>query len=583
MSSSHNPGIKITYPPSNCTIKGTYKIRCKLDNWKCSKGGNHYRLYIDNKDHGPVYDHNDVRCQSFEHGGKHTIKVKLCHEDGSYEGSEHSITVSSPYKEPVDETSQESQDTYEESEEDYCDSDYEDHSDYGEDDYEDDYEPKSTCHDDSHGYKVCKPCTSYKPCPENCKSCDVPKIEQRLITDINADQEVSDITSEGYGEGVLRVSADHTAIHYCYDVRNLSGPIISANIYGPADVDEDGPIIKTLEFKECPKYSGKFHAEGVWRSDDQDEPLTEKYVHDALSHRTYVNINTYKYTTGEIRGQHHPFDFCAVGETGPCGPRGPCGPPGKHGCHGKDGCPGPRGPRGPKGPGGCQGPKGCRGPPGFGKDGCPGPRGPKGPPGCHGPCGPRGPKGPQGCNGPRGPKGPQGCQGPRGSKGPQGCPGPKGQQGCQGPQGQPGKDGCRGPKGQQGCQGPKGCRGPSGGPTGAMGPRGERGISNRGKICFYCKDACLTPSARTAVIQGDCDPVYVTLPCVKCEHAHCSPGAKHCCVGHILTVINGGKSQVVVKPAEHHEIFRIAGKFTLECGESVSFHFGKGVWYPINC
>ena len=638
----HKPSIKITYPPSNCKISSKYKVKCEIHNWPCAKGGKHYRVYIDGKDNGPVYHYGPVVCPPFEHSGKHQICVKLCNSDGSHHGCQHSIYVEgyssnneySSHQSSYGEKHSESEDSESScSDHDSSEHSESDSSEHSERDCDSDCKRRkrhsgNDCDDCSdHSDSDCDSCSDHsgsdhdghsstksskhrrrrrKRCPEKCKTCDVTKVETKLIADLNSGQQVPTNDRAGTGEGCLRVSADNKVIWFCYDVRGLSGPITKAHIHGPASPGQNARVLRTLEFKECPLRSGNWHAEGVWRRTD-GERLTPLNVHHVLSHRTYVNIHTSLFEGGEIRGQHHPVEFCAKGDVGPCGPKGDCGEHGRHGKKGPPGCRGPRGPKGCPGKDGCCGPKGPRGAPGCkGRDGCDGergPRGPKGPKGCPGKdghcgkngkdgcCGKKGERGcpgKDGCDGKKGPKGCPGKDGCDGKKGPKGCPGKDGhgKKGPCGPKGCPGERGCPGKKGPKGCdgeRGPKGDRGPSGGPTGRRGPRGERGVSNKGKICFFCNNACIAKSVRTAVIKGDCDPICVTLPTVKCEDSHCSHGAHDCCVGHILTVINAGKSPVVIKPADCHRIFRTKGNFPLNVGESATFHFGKKVWYQVNC
>ncbi|MEP6603270.1 MAG: DUF1800 family protein [Spartobacteria bacterium] len=104
--------------------------------------------------------------------------------------------------------------------------------------------------------------------------------------------------SNGSGTATLRLSADETFAIYSATYSNLSAPETGAHIHGPADPGQSGGIIFDID-TATPQADGTY----LWIFQPVGANSIADIVTAIKTGRTYVNIHTSSYPSGEIRGQ----------------------------------------------------------------------------------------------------------------------------------------------------------------------------------------------------------------------------------------------------------------------------------------
>lgn len=89
-----------------------------------------------------------------------------------------------------------------------------------------------------------------------------------------------------YTANILRISGSY---------KNMSGPVTSVTLNGPAFSDKEGPVIFRLKPKE-----GNTPGSGTFSG---EKDLNDNQIHMYIGKQTYINIKTTKYQKGELRGQ----------------------------------------------------------------------------------------------------------------------------------------------------------------------------------------------------------------------------------------------------------------------------------------
>ena len=104
-------------------------------------------------------------------------------------------------------------------------------------------------------------------------------------------------TATGTGSFTLKSSSSGTVteLEYHITVAGLSGSIAAAHFHNAA-TGTNGGIVRDISF------NGNT-AEGSWKSDDTNQPLTSALLAELLAGRLYVNVHTGANPGGEIRGQ----------------------------------------------------------------------------------------------------------------------------------------------------------------------------------------------------------------------------------------------------------------------------------------
>ena len=107
-------------------------------------------------------------------------------------------------------------------------------------------------------------------------------------------------TSQGSGSASLRLSADGTYATLSFEFSNLSGPISGMHIHGPADPGQSGGVLFDID-ATTPQPDGTY----IWVFAPTGTNSVADIVNAIQSGRTYINIHTGMYPTGEISGFFH--------------------------------------------------------------------------------------------------------------------------------------------------------------------------------------------------------------------------------------------------------------------------------------
>ncbi len=105
--------------------------------------------------------------------------------------------------------------------------------------------------------------------------------------------------SPGSGSSVLRLSADEKSATVTFNYANLTTPMTSAHIHGPADPGQTGNILFDLD--DAPK-----QADGslIWTFVQVGTVTPAQIVQALKAGRLYLNIHSARYPSGEIRGHY---------------------------------------------------------------------------------------------------------------------------------------------------------------------------------------------------------------------------------------------------------------------------------------
>jgi len=104
--------------------------------------------------------------------------------------------------------------------------------------------------------------------------------------------------SNGNGSGTLRLSSDETFAILSVSYGNLSSPVTGAHVHGPADPGQSGGILFDID-SATPQADGTY----LWTFVPVGVNSVADIVNAIKSGRTYVNIHSSNYPSGEIRGQ----------------------------------------------------------------------------------------------------------------------------------------------------------------------------------------------------------------------------------------------------------------------------------------
>jgi uncharacterized protein (DUF1800 family) len=115
--------------------------------------------------------------------------------------------------------------------------------------------------------------------------------------------------SQGSGTATLRLSADETYAIFSFDYSNLTGPITGMHIHGPADPGQTGGILFDVD-SATPQPDGTY----IWVFAQTGSNTIADIVAAIKAGRTYFNIHTAAFPTGEISGFFH---LSTGGQTAP--------------------------------------------------------------------------------------------------------------------------------------------------------------------------------------------------------------------------------------------------------------------------
>ncbi|QDH17627.1 CHRD domain-containing protein [Swingsia samuiensis] len=96
------------------------------------------------------------------------------------------------------------------------------------------------------------------------------------------------------GSVFATLDTDQNTLMYNIKAEGLSGPITTAHLHGPAEANIDGKVISPLPGPFRRHMDGTVHL----------TPDQQKIV---ISGKSYINLHTSRYTTGEARAQLTPI------------------------------------------------------------------------------------------------------------------------------------------------------------------------------------------------------------------------------------------------------------------------------------
>jgi hypothetical protein len=108
------------------------------------------------------------------------------------------------------------------------------------------------------------------------------------LVELIGDQETGEVNTTGSGKATVEVNTASKRLSYVVTMGNLTGVEYMAHIHGPAALGFDAPVLTPLP--------NGFDKQGEWQYSDELEA-------DILAGLTYINIHTYTYPDGELRGQ----------------------------------------------------------------------------------------------------------------------------------------------------------------------------------------------------------------------------------------------------------------------------------------
>ena len=126
--------------------------------------------------------------------------------------------------------------------------------------------------------------------------------------------------STGSGSASLLLAADGASAVLRFSFSNLTTPVTGAHIHGPADPGASGAILFDID-AATPRADGSY----LWTFVPVGATSVAQIVDAIRSGRTYINIHTSRYPSGEIRGQ---FGLAGGGTTFTPPPAPPTLPPG---------------------------------------------------------------------------------------------------------------------------------------------------------------------------------------------------------------------------------------------------------------
>ena len=117
-----------------------------------------------------------------------------------------------------------------------------------------------------------------------------------FAANLNGEQEVPPVTTEGRGHGFIFLNPDETEIHVFVGYFHLSSAVTAVTINGPAMPGANGPVIFTLNTPASPPIS---------TVPFQTFTVTAEQVAQLRANLWYFKVATEMHADGEIRGQIH--------------------------------------------------------------------------------------------------------------------------------------------------------------------------------------------------------------------------------------------------------------------------------------
>ncbi len=105
--------------------------------------------------------------------------------------------------------------------------------------------------------------------------------------------------SSGSGVSTLRLATDERSAVIKFNFSNLTTPVVAAHIHGPADPGTNGPILYDFD-SATPRADGSF----LWTFAQIGNTTVADIVNAVKNGRTYINIHSSRYPTGEIRSHY---------------------------------------------------------------------------------------------------------------------------------------------------------------------------------------------------------------------------------------------------------------------------------------
>ena len=109
----------------------------------------------------------------------------------------------------------------------------------------------------------------------------------------------SGVSSLGSGSSVLRLSADEKSATVTFTYSNLTTPVTSTHIHGPADPGQSGGVLFDLDGTPV-QADGSF----LWTFTQVGTVTPAQIVQALKTGRIYINVHSSRYPSGEIRGHY---------------------------------------------------------------------------------------------------------------------------------------------------------------------------------------------------------------------------------------------------------------------------------------
>lgn len=112
------------------------------------------------------------------------------------------------------------------------------------------------------------------------------------------------VQSLGSGNSTLLLSADETSATVRFNYSNLSSPVSSKHIHGPADPGQSGGVLLDLDPPFPPNVTLNADGSYTWVFVQVGNTTVAQIVDAIKTGRTYINIHSSNYPDGEIRGHY---------------------------------------------------------------------------------------------------------------------------------------------------------------------------------------------------------------------------------------------------------------------------------------
>src|SRR5688500_14993275 len=135
------------------------------------------------------------------------------------------------------------------------------------------------------------------------------------------------VQSLGSGQSTLLLAGDELSAVVRFNYSNLSSPETSKHVHGPAGPGQDGGVLLDLDPPFPPNVTANADGSYTWTFVPAGNVTVAQIVDAIKTGRTYINIHSSNYPSGEIRGQYFLVNGSQTFQPPPPPPALPGGPP----------------------------------------------------------------------------------------------------------------------------------------------------------------------------------------------------------------------------------------------------------------